>query len=180
MATGGFAVLTVCVLTFAILQTKGFFGFMANLGGKFTSNQAWKEFSNNAGDIDARIREIYRSKGKLFSAILLRTFSLAIQTGEVWLACYLLNFPIGLVEAIMLKSLTSTVTEIAFIIPNGYGIQEGAFILVGAILGIPADIALVLSLAIRIKDFIFDPAGLIVLHQIEVKNLQKKNQLDSD
>jgi putative membrane protein len=179
-ASGGFAVLTVCVLTFAILQTKGFFGFMANLGGKFTNNQAWKEFSINAGEIDERIREIYRSKGKLFSAILLRTFSLAIQTGEVWLACYLLNFPIGLVEAIMLKSLTSTLTEIAFIIPNGYGIQEGAFILVGAIIGIPPDIALVLSLAIRIRDFIFDPAGLIALHHFEAKNIQKKNQLVSD
>ena len=80
----------------------------------------------------------------------------------------------------MLKSLTSTLTEIAFIIPNGYGIQEGAFILVGAILGIPPDNALVLSLAIRIRDFIFDPAGLIALHQFELKNLQKKSPLVSD
>ncbi len=179
-ATLGFAVLTVCVVSFAFLQKKGFFGIMAKLGGTFTDSETWNEFSINAEQIDHRIREIYRSKGKLISAIALRTFSLAFQTAELWLACYLLNHPIGLLEAIMLKSLTMTLSEIAFIIPNGYGIQEGAFILIGGILGIPSDIALVLSIAIRIHDILFDPTGLIVLHHLEHKHLQRKQQVSSD
>ncbi|NNE38053.1 MAG: flippase-like domain-containing protein, partial [Gammaproteobacteria bacterium] len=179
-ATLGFAVLTFCVVSFAILQRKGFFGIMAKLGGMFIDSDTWNEFSINAEQIDHRIREIYRAKGKLVCAIALRTFSLAFQTFELWLACYLLNHPIGLMEAIMLKSLTSTLSEIAFIIPNGYGIQEGAFILIGGILGIPPDIALILSIAIRIHDIIFDPSGLFALHHLEHKHLEKKQQVPSD
>jgi putative membrane protein len=178
-ATLGFAVLTLCVVSFAFLQKKGFFSIMAKLGGMFSDSETWNEFSINAEQIDHRIREIYRNKAKVITAIGLRTFSLAFQTIELWLACYLLNHPIGLVEVIMLKSLTMTFSEIAFIIPNGYGIQEGAFILIGGILGIPPDIALVLSIAIRIHDFIFDPAGLIALHHLEHKNLERKKQVPS-
>ncbi len=74
----------------------------------------------------------------------------------------------------MLKSLTTTLSDIAFIIPNAYGIQEGAFILVGALVGLAPDEALAVSLAIRIRDLIFDPAGLLTFHQIEARQSVKR------
>ena len=67
----------------------------------------------------------------------------------------------------MLKSLSSTLSDVVFVIPNAYGIQEGAFILVGSLVGLDTNTSLAVSLAIRIRDLIFDPAGLIMLHRIE-------------
>lgn len=175
-ATSGFGLLLAGTLIFMFLQKKGMLGFLAGIGGKLVKSSGWDGIHFNARQIDERVRDIYRHKGRLISAILLRTLSLALQTVELWLACLLFGHPVGLLEAVMLKSLTSTLSEVAFIIPNAYGIQEGAFILVGAILGIPPDLALVLSLAIRIRDFILDPAGLLALHQIEHNNLKHKHQ----
>ena len=175
-ATAGFFILAVCTVIFVVLQKMGMLGFLASLGGKLIKSEGWKEITFNAREIDIRINDIYRHKIKLVMALLLRMLYLVLQTGEVWLACLLLNHPIGLLEAVMLKSLTSTISDIAFVIPNAYGIQEGAFIIIGAIIGIPADVALIISLAIRIRDFILDPAGLLVLHQIEHRQYEKKHK----
>jgi putative membrane protein len=173
-ASAGFFILIVCTVIFVVLQKMGMLGFLAGMGGKLIKSEGWKEITFNAREIDIRINDVYRHKIRLAMALFLRTLGLVLQTGEVWLACMLLNHPIGIIEAIMLKSLTSTVSDIAFVIPNAYGIQEGAFIVIGAIIGIPPDVALVLSLAIRIRDFILDPAGLLVLHQIEHRQFNKK------
>jgi hypothetical protein len=67
----------------------------------------------------------------------------------------------------MLRSLTSTMGDFAFIIPNAYGVQEGAFILIGTLIGLPPDVCLALSLALRIRDVLLDPPGLLTLHHIE-------------
>ena len=61
----------------------------------------------------------------------------------------------------MLKSLTFTLSDIAFVIPNAYGVQEGVFILIGGLVGLSSEQALALSLALRIRDLILDPAGLL-------------------
>ena len=104
-----------------------------------------------------------------------RTFGLILQTSEVWLACYLLGHPIGLIEAIMLKSLTSIITDLAFIIPNGYGVQEGGYLVLGVLVGLTAEFALALSLATRVRELIIDIPGLLYWQHIEVKYFHKKN-----
>jgi len=81
----------------------------------------------------------------------------------------LLGHPIGLPEAMMLKSLTSTLGDVAFIIPNAYGVQEGAYIVIGALVGLPPELSLAVSLAIRIRDLVLDPAALFALHRIETR-----------
>ncbi len=112
---------------------------------------------------------VYRRRRALAGATLLRVTTLAVQTGEVWLGCLLLGYPIGVLEAVMLKSLTFTLSDIAFVVPNAYGVQEGAFILIGALVGLDAEQALALSLTLRIRDLVLDPPGLLVLHHIETR-----------
>ncbi len=170
----GFAVLALGAIGFLYVQKAGLLGILARLGGKLIKTEAWEGISFNAREIDAAIIEVYAAKTHFCMAIVYRTLGLALQTAEVWLACYLLGYPIGIIEAIMLKSLTSTLSDVAFVIPNGYGIQEGAFILVGSLVGLDANTALAVSLAIRIRDLLFDPAGLMTLHQIESRQFSKR------
>ena len=111
-----------------------------------------------------------------------RLSALILQTGEVWLAAYLLGFPIGILEAIMLKSLSSIVSDAAFVIPNSYGIQEGAFIVLGALVGLGPEPALAISLAIRIREVLIDVPGLIMWQHTEGRALIKirNNCLDDE
>lgn len=169
MALTGFGVLTLCVAGFFLVQRAGMLGILARLGENLLRIESLGGVSLSARETDAEVMTIYRRHGALLEATVLRVFTLALQTGEVWLACHMLGHPIGLLEAVMLKSLTFTLSDIAFVIPNAYGVQEGAFILIGALVGLDADAALALSLSLRIRDVILDPPGLLVLHHIETR-----------
>ena len=84
-----------------------------------------------------------------------------------------------MIEALMLRSLISIITDIAFMIPNGYGIQEGGFIMLGTLIGLTPEFSLAVSLATRIRDFVIDLPGLLYWHQIEAKHLLNKNNKSS-
>ena len=174
VALGGFAVLALCVTGFLLVQRAGMFKLLSGLGAKLVKSGDWDEISHNARAVDQTVMDLYRDRRRFFLSVLLKTTGLAVQTGEVWLACYLLGFPIGILEALMLKSLTSTLSDVAFVIPNAYGVQEGAFIVIGALLGMGPDIALAVSLAIRIRELLIDLPGLLFWQFVESKRLLRR------
>lgn len=163
------------IIGFMIVQRAGIFGFLSRIIGKFNSSDAWCEITNNADEVDALVKEIYSNKSRFLISIFWRTVGLIWQTGEVWLACYLLGYPISLIEALMLKSLTSIITDIAFIIPNGYGVQEGGYLLLGGILGLTPELSLTISLATRLRELTIDLPGLLYWQNFEAKYLLKKS-----
>ncbi len=163
------------IVGFVIVQRAGLFGFITRFIGKFHTSDGWGKITNNAHEVDLLVKEIYSNKKRFLASILWRTIGLIWQTSEVWLACYLLGHPIGLIEALMLKSLTSIMTDIAFIIPNGYGIQEGGYLMLGAFIGLSPELSLAISLATRIRELIVDLPGLLYWHHIEAKYLLNKS-----
>ena len=157
-----------------IVQRLGLLGAMAKLAGKLVKHESWDNITFSATEVDQVIRELYGDKLKVLLATLYRLSSLALHTFELWLACYLLGRPIDLVEALLLRSLTATLSDLAFIIPNAYGVQEGAFILIGALIGFDPEFSLALSLSLRIRDLVFDPVGLITLHLVESRRFLRQ------
>ena len=170
----GFIFLVISATGLIIIQRLGLLGALAKLGGKIITHETWESVTYSAGEVDQVIREIYTEKIKIILATLYRLISLMLHTFELWLACYLLGNPIGVVEALMLRSLTATLSDLAFIIPNAYGIQEGAFIIIGALIGFDPEFSLAVSLALRVRDLIFDPAGLLTLQQVESHRFFKR------
>jgi len=170
----GFGLLTVGITGFMLLQKAGMFSIMVKLGGAVIKSDDWQDVHQSAKKIDIIAREVYRNRARFYLAVLIKAFGMAVQTAEVWLACYLLGYPLSLTEAIMLKCLTATISDIAFVIPNSYGIQEGAFIMVGALMGMSPEMALAASLAIRIRELVIDLPGLLFWHQLETKQLISK------
>ena len=170
----GTLILGLGIVGFIFFQRTGIFSFFANIIGKFNTTDSWEKITLKASDVDKSVNEIYNNKKQFIVSILWRTFGLILQTSEVWLACYLLGHPISLIEAIMLKSLTSIITDLAFIIPNGYGVQEGGYLVLGVLVGLTAEFALALSLATRVRELIIDIPGLLYWQHIEVKYFHKK------
>lgn len=164
------------IVGFVIIQRAGLFGFVTRFIGKFHTSDGWGQITNKAQDVDLIVKEIYSNKKRFFVSIIWRTIGLIWQTSEVWLACYLLGFPISMLEALMLKSLTSIITDIAFVIPNGYGVQEGGYVMLGALIGLTPEVALTISLATRIRELSVDLPGLLYWHNIEAKYLLKKSE----
>jgi putative membrane protein len=171
LVTGGFITLALAVCVFILIQKAGVFGFVARTGGKLIKNDSWEGITQNARQVDEYIKTIYRNRRRVLSATCIKTLGYMLQTGELWLACHLLGIHLNPVEIVMLKSLTATISDVAFVIPNAYGIQEGAYIMVGALLGITPEQSLAVSLAIRVREVTVDPTGLLVWHQIETRRL---------
>jgi putative membrane protein len=159
---------------FILVQRAGMFGFMVKFFNLFFRTEKWEGITNNAHEVDRIVRELYRDKFRFTLSVFWRTLNLILQSGEVWLACYLLGHPVSLVEALMLKSLTSIMSDIAFFIPNAYGIQEGSYVMLGMLIGFTPDFSLAVSLATRIRELIIDLPGVLVWQHIEGKLLSNK------
>ena len=156
----------VGVFVFAMLQRHGMF---AHLGKRFAS----LKFGVNLIKFDQHVREIYDRPGRVTLSTLVRLASRIFLTLEIWIAAWLIGHPISLLEAIMVRSLTGAVRGAAFIIPNGLGVQEGAFMVFGSLIGIPPGYSLSLSLVVRVREILASVPALIVWQAIEGRSLFK-------
>ena len=159
-----------------VIQRYGMLGALAKLAEKLVKHEAWQGVRFSAEEADRLVRELYGKQRKILLATLYRLASLALHTVELWLACLLLGQPVSMFEALLLRSLTTVLSDLAFIIPNAYGVQEGAFILIGALVGFDPGFCLALSLSLRIRDLIFDPMGLLTLQQVESRRYLKRRK----
>ena len=156
----------VGVFVFAMLQRHGMF---AHLGKRFAS----LKFGVNLLKFDQHVREIYDRPGRVTVSTLVRLASRIFLTVEIWIAAWLIGHPISLLEAIMVRSLTGAVRGAAFFIPNGLGVQEGAFMVFGSLIGIPPGYSLSLSLVVRVREILASVPALIVWQAIEGRSLFK-------
>ena len=171
--TLGTTALVAGLLIFILIQKAGIVGLIAKLAGKLVHQDSLVTIVTNAHEVDTQVRKLYRDYARITIATLWRTLALIIQTAEVCLACYLLGYPIDLTEALMLKALTSTISDIAFFVPGAYGIQEGSYLMLGGLLGMPPGLALAVSLATRIRELVIDLPGVLTWQYIEAKQLLK-------
>ena len=164
---GGIVLLLCGAGIFVFLQRLGLLGALARYGSALLKHELRHSISGSAAAVDQLVRTLYSRHGSILAATLYRFAHLALHTLELWLACQLLGQPLGLGEALLLRSLTAALSDLAFMVPNAYGVQEGAFIVIGALLGLEPGFCLALSLALRVRDLIFDPVGLLALQQVE-------------
>jgi uncharacterized membrane protein YbhN (UPF0104 family) len=64
-----------------------------------------------------------------------------------------------------------TIRSAAFAVPGGLGVQEGGYLVVGNLLGIPGDAAFALSLIARVRELALGIPGLISWQIIEGRRL---------
>jgi putative membrane protein len=173
----GFFILGAGTAGFVLVQKAGIVRAAVNSAHIITKSDYFDNMKDGADRIDACVQNCYSRPGRLIQSIFWRVLTLLLQSAEVWVAAYVLGHPITIIEAIFLKSLTSTLSDVAFIIPNAYGIQEGAFVVLGAMINLPADLMLAISLSIRIRELIIDVPGLIIWQHAEGRHFFKKHRL---
>jgi putative membrane protein len=164
-ALAGSALLMLGIAGFVLVQCAGAFGISAGIFARPTarmfSSGKWRSLIESAADLDAVIRDLYRRPGVIATSSCLRLAKRAVMGAEVWLVAWLIGYPIGLGEAVMLNSLAIALRSAAFIVPGGIGVQEGGYVVVGALVGLPADVMLTISLATRLGELIEGLPGLL-------------------
>ncbi len=165
------ALLAAGVGGFIYVQHAGTFGFLARLFGKARASEG---MAAGAADLDGMIRALYRRPGRILLASAIRLLSRVALTAEVWLAAHFMGFPITLWEALMLKSLTGALRGAAFVVPGGWGVQEGGYVVLGGLLGLSPEFMLAVSLATRARELLVSLPGLVAWQHGEGRSLWKR------
>ena len=167
----GMAVFVAAITTFALLQHRSMFAALAKLARRVSPGQRLAGFADSAKAVDDAIVAAYRRRFALLRANLLRLVGWAAGAGEIWLVMQFLGEPLDAANAFVLESLSSGVRAAAFIVPGALGAQEGGFVLFGALFGLPASTALVISLSKRVRELLLGLPGLLVWQWVEARHM---------
>jgi putative membrane protein len=161
IATG---VLAVMIIGFYMAQRRGLFGKALRVMSKVFGKRDWSALTTRADAVDVAVRELYDQRGKVAASFALSLAGWIIGTVEVWLALRFLGHPVGWVDALLLESLGQAIRGAAFAIPGSLGIQEGGYLLLAPLVGLPPEAALALSLVKRARELLLGLPGLLYLH----------------
>lgn len=113
------------------------------------------DWFQNQGGLD-RLRSemvrLYANPGRLAVSTLLHLLAWFANGVGTWIALYLLGHPTDLVGILALEALLDMVIGAAFFVPGAVGVQEAGLVGLGAVFGVPPDLALSASLLRRAKD----------------------------
>jgi putative membrane protein len=158
------AVLAIQVGGFYLLQRRGIFSKLMRAAARFAGKRDWSQWVTQAEAIDLAIERTYRRTGSVAASFLLNLVGWLVGTGEVYLILLLVGHPVGWDDAVVLESLGQAIRGAAFVIPGALGVQEGGYLLLAPLVGLPADAALALSLAKRARELLLGLPGLLYLH----------------
>jgi putative membrane protein len=159
--------LAVQIGGFYLLQRRGFFSKLIRTATRFAGKRDWSQWVSRAEAIDLSIQEIYRRGDGVAASFLLSLVGWVVGTGEVFLVLQLLGHPASWLDSLLLESLGQAIRGAAFAVPGALGVQEGGYLLLAPLAGLPPDAALALSLAKRTREILLGLPGLLYLHLAE-------------
>ncbi|HEY1300130.1 MAG TPA: lysylphosphatidylglycerol synthase domain-containing protein [Stellaceae bacterium] len=147
---GGLAAAAILAAGFVAAQHRGF-DLLGRLGRHI--GQGWAERgAAGAAALHRVIGAIYRRRLGLWASFALHFGCWLASAVEVWLALRLAGAPLGFGAVLAIESLIYAARSIAFAVPNSLGVQEAAYLLLGAGFGLTPPLALALSLLKRARD----------------------------
>lgn len=161
IATG---VIAALLYAFYVAQRRGLFGWAFRMLSKMSSKRDWSSLLERADAVDEIVHRMYGQRRQVIASFLYSLVGWIVGTAEVWLILQFIGHPVGWVDALLLESLGQAIRGAAFFVPGSLGVQEGGYLLLGPLVGLPADAALALSLAKRTRELLLGVPGLVYLH----------------
>jgi putative membrane protein len=146
------------------MQRRGFFSKLMRAATRFSGKRDWSLWMSQAEAIDFEVQLTYGRTGPVVASLLLSLIGWLVGTGEVYLILLLIHHPVGWIDALLLESLGQAIRGAAFAVPGALGVQEGGYLLLAPLVGLPPDAALALSLAKRARELLLGVPGLLYLH----------------
>ncbi len=119
----------------------------------------------------AHLMRLQRRRGALLRASGEHLLAWLLGVGETWLALAAIGRPTGFAEALVIESLGMAARSAGFAVPGALGIQEGGFLLVGGLVGVPAEVAVALSVVKRAREILAGLPGLLAWQWAEGSRL---------
>lgn len=166
-----FAIFLLILVT--LLQRIGLGDRFGRALTKFFKGSLGSAIAAKGAMVDQAIRSVHSDKRAVSKSFLWHLAGWPIRAVEVWLVFFLIGEPITLAEAAILEGLVMVIRSVAFMVPGALGIQEGALLLVGGLLGIPSEQILALALVKRGRELVAQLPGLGLWLILEGQNRRR-------
>jgi glycosyltransferase 2 family protein len=167
----GLVVGAAAAFGFVLAQRWGFFLLLQRLSERVAARDpAWRQ---PEGSVHDAIRGIYRRHSSIIVGLSCHFLAWSATTVEAWVALRLIGTPLPLSAVLVLESLTYALKSAAFFVPSGWGVQEGAYVLLGGVVGLSPGTALALSLAKRARELTIGVPALLIWQAIETRALRR-------
>ena len=161
----------IAIVGFYIVQRLGMFRFLAKIIARLANSPEWQSLVQGGETLDQAVRTLYARRRGVVGCCVWTTASLVLGSGEIWIALHAIGRQATLVNALIFQSVILAIRSAMFPVPGALGVQEGGYVVVGNLLGIPGDAAFALSLIARVRELILGIPGLITWQLFEARRL---------
>ena len=120
-----------------------------------------------------QILQIHAHRRTFLQSVLLHLIAWVVGAMEAWIGLRLMGHALGVGRVLVIESLVTASRSITFFVPLNAGVQEGAYVLVGSLVGLPASPALAVSLLKRARDLIKGVPAVMVWQYIERREVRR-------
>ncbi len=138
------------------------------LGGRLLG--AWFSGQGGLERLRVQLGRLYAPR-RVVAAMLLHLAGWIVTGMGTWVALRLLGAMVDPLRVVALEALLDALVAVAFVVPGAAGVQEAGYVGIGALFGVPADLALSVSLLRRGKDLVWGVPILVVWQWREVRRL---------
>ncbi len=114
-----------------------------------------------------RLMQLHGRHGAALVAGALHLGAWLLGAVEIWAVLYAVGKPAGPAECIIIESLSMAARSAGFFVPGALGIQELGLVIVGGLVGLPAETAMLIAVVKRLRDVAIGVPGLIIWQWVE-------------
>jgi putative membrane protein len=133
---------------------------------KMGQSLGWPATAQISG-LHAALTCCFRSPAAVSASALWHLASWILGGAEVCVALHFFGHDTSFASGLIIESLGQAAKSAGFAIPGALGVQEGGYVVVCHLLGIPADTALALSLIKRLREVALGIPALLFWHRAE-------------
>jgi putative membrane protein len=157
---GGLVLTTLGVTGFVAAQRLGLLrlveSFLERLARQWPAMAAW-----SMEGLHANLMRRQADHRAILRALALHSTSWALGSVEVWLALWALGHKVTPRDSFVIESLAMAARSAGFAVPGAVGVQEGGFVLVCGLFGVPTEAALALSVLKRVRELVVGVPALL-------------------
>lgn len=168
----GIGVMTVQFVGFLIAQKKGLFRLIDRPFDWIRRRRRRPEPGVDR-TLHDQILRIHAHPRAFLGSVLLHLTAWVVGGLEAWIGVRLMGHSLNVAEALVMESLVAATRSVTFFVPLNAGVQEGAYVLVGRLLGLPAGLALAVSLLKRARDLIKGLPAVLAWQLIERREFRQ-------
>ncbi|HEV2364537.1 MAG TPA: lysylphosphatidylglycerol synthase domain-containing protein [Caulobacteraceae bacterium] len=161
----GLALSALAAAGFVLFQRRGWSAFSVLAG------RLWPALGRRLADVGRMLAGLYEPVWRLATSTAVHLTAWVASAFGVWLAIAAAGQKVDPIAIIGLEALVYAVRSVAFFTPMGAGVQEATYALIGPVFGLPADLAIAVSLIKRAKDLVIGVPALALWQAAEGRRL---------